>query len=100
MKITEHKPISIPKSKLDAFSQRKFTLELDGFQMLALYYISGKIGGSGKTRQVFVFSDGGDDFNTRIGEVEGVDDAMREFRKYVDVDADRPCIYTNDKLPI
>ena len=96
MKITERKLISIPKSKLDAFSQRRFTLELDGFQMLALYYISGKIGGYGKTRKVF--SDGGDDFNTRISEVEGVSEAMREFRKYVETDSERNSIYTIDKL--
>ena len=97
MKITERTQIAIPKSRLEAFSQRQFTLELDGFQLLALNYIAGKIGGAGKTRRVF--SDGGKDvITTQISEVDGVYRAMEEFKKFVTVEDKRCTIYVNDRL--
>jgi hypothetical protein len=53
MKITEIHPVSLPKSPLETFCQKKFSLELNGFELLALKAVCGKVGGIGAIRSVF-----------------------------------------------
>jgi len=99
MKITEHTPIRVKKSKLAAFSQKQFTLELDGFQLLALYYVSRKIGGWGKTRRAFSSDSANkENFIAIISEIDGVNEAMQEFYCSVQTDPNHDTICISDKL--
>ena len=54
MKIIENPPTTKNKqSALEKFSERSFTLELTGFELLALRLVAAKVGGVGKVRSVF-----------------------------------------------
>jgi len=82
MKITEANAApEIKLSPLQKFSERKFNLELSGFDLIALYAVSQRISGTTKAREVFSDCVGKEDnsFCTNIGEIEGAGEALTEF---------------------
>jgi len=100
MKITENQKTQPTKSKLDTFSEKKFTLELDGFELLALAKISSRVGGIGKFRSVF--SDCG--YNNNLGishtlrSIDGLKEALKELESHIDIDRDSSSIHVHDNL--
>jgi len=96
MKITEKQPINLPKSKLQAFSERSFNLELTGFEVLALYKVSRNIGGFGKFR--YVFSDKPESILNKLEEIFGLDDASDELDSFLRVSPTDNCISISDNL--
>lgn len=102
MKITKS---STPKklTHLEQFSQRTFTLELNGFELLALKFVSEHIGGVGKTRSVFSYCNdkyGTCNFMSILSE-ETDQDTWEEFTDAVHIQEPangRNGLYINDKL--
>ena len=83
MKLTEKQPIQLPQSKLEAFSKRKFNLELNGFEVLALYKVAGLVGGIGKIRSVFSWckdDDRGHNLRSTLEGIEGLCAAENELK--------------------
>ena len=71
------------KNPLQAFYEQSFTIELTGFEALALYKVSREVGGKGRLREVF--SSGSDkaknkgadeNFETKLGEIEGIEESL------------------------
>jgi len=80
MKITETNTApEIKLSPLQKFSERKFNLELSGFDLLALYAVSQRVSGTTKARKVFSGCLENEDFCSNIGAVEEVEAALVEF---------------------
>ena len=79
MKITETVTPPLKSSALEAFSERSFNIKLNGYELLALYSVSQRIAGMGKSRDVF---DGEkSSFHSDIGKIEGSKRALKEFEK-------------------
>lgn len=107
MKITETKPIKLITSKLEAFSNRQFTVQLSGFELLAIRLISGKIGGIGALRSVFSScgKGNGQGFYEQIRKIEGASEAFEELEQYLDRHNEKTTdsnnsIILDDDLPI
>ena len=80
MKITETNTApEIKLSPLQKFSERKFNLELSGFDLLALYAVSQRIAGTGSVRGVFSCSKNGSSFCSIIDQIEGAEELLEEF---------------------
>ena len=84
MNLTEN---NIKKSEISVlldFSERSFTLDLTGFELLALLSVSRKISGSGKARSVFSDNsdwDNKDNLYSKLVVVKGIEDALVVFEK-------------------
>ena len=101
MKITEHNQTETI-SKLEAFSNRKFTLELTGFEVLAIHTICGMIGGLGKFRNVFSVGSRNDPNNLSsiLGRITGLGEAKKELHQHLKFPNFHNSIYVDDSLDI
>ncbi len=88
MKITENSPIKAQsQTALDKFSEKTFTLELTGFEVVALRLIAGYVGGLGKVRSVFSFCGKNQtNFCAELSKIDGCDKAFADLRKLVTAD--------------
>ena len=102
MKITEHNQTEQPVSKLEAFSNRKFTLELTGFEVLAIHTICGMIGGLGKFRNVFSVGSRNDPNNLTsiLGRITGLKEAKKELHQHLKFHKVNSSIFVDDSLDI
>ena len=100
MKVTEHNQTEQPVSKLEAFSNRKFTLELTGFEVLAIHTICGMIGGLGKFRNVFSVGSRNDPTNLSsiLGRITGLGEAKKELHRHILFNKENYSIYVDDCL--
>jgi len=99
MEITETVTPPLKSSALEAFSERSFEIKLNGYQLLALYAVSQRIGGGGSARKVFSrYSDEGEDnsFCANIGDIQGANKALEEFEETI-VYANKNSIRLNNK---
>lgn len=87
MKITEKTPIELPISKLEKFCRRKFTLEVNGFELLALQHLSSSaVGGIGAFRSVFSECGRGTvGFSELIDNISGAKEVLPEFAEQINV---------------
>jgi len=86
MEITETVTPPLKSSALEAFSERSFSIKLNGYQLLALYAVSQRIAGAGSARKVFSgYFDKGEDnsFCANIGDIQGIDRALGEFEETI-----------------
>ena len=101
MNINEHAVKSPQPTALEAFSDRQFTLELNGFELCALAFIAGKLGGVGKLRSVFSEGAPKGHNNYLLAHLEaipGLNQALNELENAVTVDPDNHSIYVDDNL--
>ena len=67
------------KNPLEALCERSFTIELTGFEALALYKVRREVGGRGRLREAFSSENAkaknkgiAENFETKLGEIEGM----------------------------
>ena len=99
MKIIEKSQPS--KSALGSFSERQFTIELNGFQLCALAFIAERVGGAGKLRSVFSEGRSLRHDNYLLSDllkVKGLPLALNELGNAVTVSEENYSIYVDDTL--
>jgi len=79
MNVIETTTTAPKKNPLETIGGKSFTLEITGFEALALYKLTKQVGGKGALRRVFSEDGSGtnkNNFETRLGEIEGMKEAL------------------------
>lgn len=79
MNVIETTTTAPKKNPLEAICEQSFTIQLSGFEALALYKLTKRVGGKGALRRVFSEDGSGankNDFETKLGEIEGMKEAL------------------------
>jgi len=81
MKIVNTSDVKESKTELEKFSEKTITVELTGFEVLALSLVAAHIGGTGKVRSIFSYCGRVDEpICSVFNKIDGWGEALRELK--------------------